>query len=894
MTLQTGTKLGPYEILAALGSGGMGEVYRAKDTRLNRTVAIKVLPSHLSSNPDLRQRFEREARTVSSLNHPHICTLHDIGHQDGIDFIVMEYIEGETLTHRLQKGPLPPAEVLQYSIHVADALDKAHRKGIVHRDLKPGNIMLTKSGAKLLDFGLAKGKLPGADASGASAMPTQSGPLTAEGTILGTLPYMAPEQVEGKEADARTDIWSFGTVVYEMATSKRAFDGKSQASLITAIMSSEPAPVSTLQPLSPPVLDQVVKTCLAKDPDDRFQSAHDLMLELRWISEGTTAAVPVRTVTLEPKLRWIAAVLTALIVGLIAGWGISRKPSTVPSATVIRSVLPLPPGTHLSGWASPVVTFSPDGKKIAFIVENKDNVYQLYLQSLDRNTAQLLPDSEEAEGPFFSPDSQWIGFAVGVSGGVKKGELKKYSLVSGLTQTICETLDYFGADWGRDDFIIFSSEGGRLRKVSANGGKAEYLVPMAGRDSEKKYLVGAWPQILPDGKWILTSNDVAPRTLLINISSGELKDLNLTSVYTRFAWTNHLLYVRPDATLMAVPFDPESLKITAPSVALLSDICLSGAGAAVLSVSQNGSLIYTTGYVRRSGREPMNLARISRSGKVELLPVEPDLFGRFPAVSRDGKKLAVTTWSGDLWVYDLKRNTRTNLPQGKTLGGDYPLWTPDGKTIVFGSLSGQEDDLFSQVADGVQEPQRLNAGEGESHPYSWTADGRTLLYDLFSEKAGGIYLLPLSPNASPKLLLGGPKTDYRNPVVSPDEQWLAYVSAETGTLEVFVQKFPELGDKIQISKGGGWYPKWSATGRELIYRNNKRFLSVAVTTSPEFRAGEPQLLFELDDIRGFDIAPDGTFYAIRRVPGAGVQTQLNLVVNWFDELKRLAPKSPKK
>ena len=408
----------------------MGEVYRARDTRLDRIVAIKVLPSHLADRPELRERFEREARTIASLNHPHICTLHDIGQQDGIDYLVMEYLEGETLAHRLQKGPLPLEQMLQYAIEIADALDKAHRKGVTHRDLKPGNIMLTKTGTKLLDFGLAKLKQEVAPANvQLSELPTASDPLTAKGTIVGTMQYMAPEQLEGKEVDARTDIFAFGAVLYEMATGKRAFEGKSQASLIAAILEREPLPMSSLQPMTPPALDRVVKKCMRKDRDDRWQSARDVTDELKWIAESgshvgvsgpPTEVKGIRTMGRRPLILGVGALLLVAAIASLVAWNLKPAPAPAPQP-VTRTVINLPPGQQLAGLdTGPAIALSPDGTHLAYVAL-QSSTQQLYLRAMDSLESTPIPGTEGATEPFFSPDGQWVGFFAG-------GALKKVSM----------------------------------------------------------------------------------------------------------------------------------------------------------------------------------------------------------------------------------------------------------------------------------------------------------------------------------------------------------------------------------------------------------------------------------------------------------------------------------
>src|ERR1700674_5214294 len=471
MSVNAGTRLGPYEILSPIGAGGMGEVYKARDTRLDRIVAIKVLPAHLADRAELRERFEREAKTIASLNHPHICTLFDTGHQDEIDFLVMEYLEGETLAQRLQKGSLPIQQVLQYSIEISDALDKAHRKGVTHRDLKPGNIMLTKSGTKLLDFGLAKLKQEATPANvPLSELPTANDPLTAEGSIVGTMQYMAPEQLEGKEVDARTDIFAFGAVVYEMATRKRAFEGNTQASVISAIMSSDPVPMTSLQPLTPPALDRVVKTCLAKDPDGRWQTAADVTKQLKWIAEGGSQVELAPTAPMNGfhalgRRALIVSVGTLLFGAVIAGlatW--SLKPS--PTQPVSRLVINLPPGQRLADMDQPVLALSPDGSQLAYAAI-QGGIQQLYLRRMDGMEAKPIPGTEGGVSPFFSQDGQWLGFFAG-------GMLKKISVSGGAAVKVGDASCPCGASWGSQGTIAFAPTNvSGLQQVPDAGGGSQ-------------------------------------------------------------------------------------------------------------------------------------------------------------------------------------------------------------------------------------------------------------------------------------------------------------------------------------------------------------------------------------------------------------------------------------
>ena len=501
MPLTPGTTLGPYEIQSPLGAGGMGEVYKATDTRLDRTVAIKVLLAHVADDPDLRQRFEREAKTISSLNHPHICTLHDIGQQDGIDYLVMEYLEGETLAQRLTKGPLPLDQVLRYATEIADALDKAHRKGITHRDLKPGNIMLTKAGTKLLDFGLAKLRDPKTAGLSLSQRPTQSASLTGEGKILGTLQYMAPEQLEGKDADARTDIFAFGAILYEMTTGRKAFEGGSQASLIHAIMGVDPPAISSLQPMSPRALDQIVKTCLAKDPDDRWQSAGDLGRQLKIIQGGSQPSVAVPVAPTPQRSSWrqgIPLAVATLVVGSlitgVAAWNL-RSPVPQPLA---RFVVTTPAdGPLQTAVAQTDVAISPDGMRILYSGGAEVQDRQLYVRQLDEIEATPLRGTSGGSSPFFSPDGEWVGFR-------QDDALKKVSVLGGPPVTICEDCvpggGLRGASWGTDDIIVFASTGsGVLLRVPAVGGEPEVLATVDPELGEILY----WPEVVPNGHAVL-------------------------------------------------------------------------------------------------------------------------------------------------------------------------------------------------------------------------------------------------------------------------------------------------------------------------------------------------------------------------------------------------------
>jgi predicted Ser/Thr protein kinase len=648
MALTSGTRLGPHEILSAIGAGGMGEVYRARDTRLNRIVAIKVLPTHLADRAELRERFEREARTIASLNHPHICTLFDIGDQDGIDYLVMEYLEGETLAQRLQKGSLPLEQVLQYAIEIADALDKAHRKGVTHRDLKPGNIMLTKTGTKLLDFGLAKLKQEVAPANvQLSELPTENDPLTAKGAIVGTLQYMAPEQLEGKEVDTRTDIFAFGAVVYEMATGKRAFEGKSQASLIAAILEREPPAMSSLQPMTPPALDRVVKKCLAKDPDDRWHAAKDLYDEFKWIAErgsqvtlAPTAAVKgIRALSRRALFVGIGIFLLGLVIASLATWNL--KPT--PPQAVTRTVINLPPGQQLAGLENgPAVALSPDGTHLAYAA-TQGATQQLYMRAMDSLEAKPIPGTAGASSPFFSPDGQWLGFFAGQ-------ELKKVSVSGGAALTLGDAAQPHGASWDSDGMIAFApSVGSALQQVLEAGGTPQPLTRIEKGEASQR-----WPEFLPAGKGVLFT--VAPNNItwtnaqvaVQSVGTGERRNLIQGATQPRYASSGHLVYAQ-GGSLMAVPFDPRRLAITGAAVPIVEGVLQSpSSGAAQYSLSATGSLVYVAGGVQADQRR---LVWVSRNGAEQPVAAPARAYA-FPRLSPDGRRVGVgiTDPEAQLWL----------------------------------------------------------------------------------------------------------------------------------------------------------------------------------------------------------------------------------------------------
>ncbi|HZE89259.1 MAG TPA: protein kinase, partial [Verrucomicrobiae bacterium] len=595
MSLAAGSRLGPYEILGAIGAGGMGEVYRAKDTRLDRNVAVKVLPSHLGQHPEVRARFEREAKVISNLNHPNICTVFDIGTHEGVDYLVMELLEGESLAARLARGPLPPNEILPRALEIADALDRAHRGGIVHRDLKPGNVMLTKAGAKLLDFGLAKG-IALATPSGLTASPTQESPLTAAGTLVGTFQYMAPEQLEGREADARSDIFAFGALLHEMATGRRAFDGKTQASVIARVLESEPPPLSQIQPLAPPGLDRLVSQCLAKDPGERRQTMHDVLLELRWIHEGGARTGVPSPVT--GRRRRVDVTLLALVAALAATSVIlavlyARTGRTV--ERVIRATVPAPAGAnfYMAGPECGPVAVSPDGRRIVFSALRDDGSRQLYVRPLDATAATPLAGTENGAYPFWSPDSRKIAF-------FSDGKLRQIAADGGPPLVLCDAPNPRGGSWGRAGFIVFAPllDGG-ISSVPETGGIPSPVTKLESADGgiEETH---RWPFFLPDGKRFLYFSRTVDRRVESNVTKlGSLEGapgkIVLHASSNAIYASGHILYIR-EGSLMAQVMSPQSFELEGDSFPVADEVQFDSTfSQAIVSASENGILVYQTG-----------------------------------------------------------------------------------------------------------------------------------------------------------------------------------------------------------------------------------------------------------------------------------------------------------
>jgi Tol biopolymer transport system component/tRNA A-37 threonylcarbamoyl transferase component Bud32 len=885
MTLASGTRLGPYELLAPVGAGGMGEVYRAKDTRLDRTVAVKVLPEHLSSSAESRQRFEREAKTISQLSHPHICALYDVGNQDGVEFLVMEYLEGETLSDRLLKGPLAFDQVLRYGIEMADALDKAHRQGIVHRDLKPGNVMLTKSGVKLLDFGLAKAVAVPGTASGAAltALPTQMGSnLTQEGTILGTFQYMAPEQLEGREADSRTDIFAFGCVLYEMATGRKAFSGNSQASLISSIMGSEPPAVSTIAPMTPPAFDRVVRTCLAKDADDRWQTAHDVMLELKWVAEGGSAAGLPAPVVARRRNRERVAWTAAAILFVLLSASLLLVPRKAPSApSVLRTSVLVPEKQFIR-----FLTLSPNGRRLAFVAAPPGGKRSLWVRPLDGLSAAALDGTENADFPFWSPDSGSIGFFA-------DGKLKRVDAAGGAVVTLCDTSpNGLGGTWSRDGTILFGLPSRPIHRVADSGGASE---PVTKLDTSRRETTHRYPHFLPDGRHFVylaanlagAPDDPANRIKVGSLDGGADRPVLPASSNAVYV-SGRLLFVR-EGNLLAQKFDPKKLATSGSPQPIAQRVAMSDFfwRWGLFSATENGLVAYSSA-LQTSSR----LVWLDRFGREAGSVGEPAPFVSSPRLSPDGRLLAVTILDSalnkpDVWLYDLSRSVRTRLTSGPS-ENSVPVWSPDGSRIVFTTDRKHQGDLYAKPVTGHGGEGPFLEGEGQRFADDWSPDGRFLAVEIREprgERRVALSVVPASGEKTPKVFFQR-STDVGEARFSPDGRWIAYTSEESGRSEVYLGAFPGPGAGFQVSPSGGGAPRWRRDGRELFYlAEDGALMAVEVRTAGAPETGVSRKLFEPHpQALDYDVSSDGQRFLIV-ASGAESSPPITLVQNWTAGLK---------
>ena len=896
MALTSGTKLGPYEIQAPLGAGGMGEVYRALDTRLNRTVAIKILASHLSSSPELKQRLEREARSISSLNHPHICQLYDIGSQEGAAYLVMEFLEGETLSERLRRGAMPLNEILKVGIAVAEALAAAHRQGLVHRDLKPGNIMLTQTGAKLMDFGLAKpvGLQTGAASTSAPSFtaaatlssPTPLSPLTTAGTIVGTIQYMSPEQIEGKEADARSDIFALGAVLYEMAAGKRPFEGKSQISLASSILEKDPEPISAIKPHTPPALEHVVATCLQKDPEARFLAAHDIRLELQWIAAERTpapAASPAQAAPKRERLVWAAALVAAAVLGAAAGIFLNRP---VQSAQAIRTVIDPPPSTTLDltgDFAGPPV-LSPDGASVAFTATGADSKTTLWVRPMNALEAHMLPGTEGATFPFWSPDGRSLGFFA-------DSKLKTIDLTGGSAVVIADAAFGRGGTWGPNGVIVYTpNTQTALMRVSVSGGTP---VPVTKLDPAQ-HTSHRWPHFLPDGKHFLylainhDPSKAANDTLYYASLDGREKRPLFRSQSNAVYGSGFLLFAR-GGQLMAQAFDPSSGTLSGEAQSLASgvvdDVSTWHMDA---SASSNGLLVLGSG-----GSADWQLVWMNRNGKQIGTVAEKLTNLQTAQLSPQGDRIAlqIDTGMNDVWVLDLARGVRTRLTFGP-VANTFPVWSPDGKWVAYTSDRNGHSNLYRKPADGSGVEELLLTDDQVTVASDWSRDGKLLLYDRGAVGSNSeIWALPLEGERKPRLVAARPENAFLDQGhLSPDGHWLAYTSTESGTPEVYVVPFGGGQGKWQISTNEGTKPEWSRDGKELYYASdggNTLFVVPVTETKGALQFGVAQALFTTPPSQQiiYDVSPDGKKILLNLV-SQQVSQSLTVVANFPAGLKK--------
>jgi eukaryotic-like serine/threonine-protein kinase len=994
MALIPGTRLGPYEVVDLLGAGGMGEVYRARDTRLDRIVAIKVLSSGLASDPQLRERFEREARAISSLAHPNICVLHDVGREQplpagdtaatptadnpSVDFLVMEYLDGETLATRLARGAgrstrslshaqtapssneaprgspatsdraMSVREALRIAIPIARALDRAHRQGIVHRDLKPGNVMLTKAegsepGVKLLDFGLARftksattrggGAAAESDGLGRGlvsladlATPTMSSPLTVKGTIIGTLQYMAPEQIEGKEIDARTDIFAFGAVLYEMLTGRRAFDGKSQASLIGAILDHDPAAVTSLHPATPPLLDEIVRRLLAKDPDDRWQSARDVMRQLEWVaSQGTdaliTRAEQVAHAPSSVRSRVLslgaALVAGALLAAAVASWLLWPKPAA--PSIVTRSTFVLPEDQRFSRGGRHIVALSPDGTRLVYVAN-----LGLYLRPMIELSGLPIPGTEKSDPaePVFSPDGGWVAFW-------SNDQLRKVPVTGGTPVTLCAAQTPLGMTWVGDRILFgqHDPQGHRgIVEVSANGGTPKLLIPVDAAKDESAH----GPQVVADGRAVVfalrAGNTLWNAATIVahELATGKRTVLVEQGTDPHVLPTGHLLFAR-GAALFAVPFDPTRLTVTGGPVPVQEGVrpaAGNASGAVHVAWSASGSLAFIPGAATTIDR---TLVWADRNGKTERSSAPLRNYSSRATdmrVSPDGTRVAVVinattpgamsgaTRAGqpiigdDIWVWDIARTTLTRLTFTGQAG--FPVWTPDSRRVCYAS----DVSVYCHAADGSGQAQvmvKVDAPDFEVDPTSaavavraFSPEGTRMLFGarLANTKSLDIMMTTLGSSPETRALIHTPYNEAGS-AVSPDGRWLAYHSNESGRNEVYVRPFPEVDQgRWQISTDGGAEPRWAANGRELFFTTGGGptplvVWGASIRPGSTFVASQPAVITQFPmAVATYDVAPDGRFLfnviAANQL-NSEPNHQLVIVQNWFDDLRRRVP-----
>jgi serine/threonine protein kinase/Tol biopolymer transport system component len=906
MPILPGKRLGPYEILSGIGAGGMGEVYQAHDTKLGRDVAIKILPEAFAHDTERLSRFQREAKMLAALNHPNIATIFGLEHSDGVQYLVMELVLGETLQERVRRdAPVPVEESLAIAKQIAEALEAAHEKNIIHRDLKPANVKLTPEGkVKVLDFGLAKAFEGDSTNEDMGNSPTLSQAATMQGVILGTAAYMSPEQARGKTVDKRTDLWAFGCVFYELLTGRQAFNGEDITEILAAVIKTEPD-WSCLSETTPAAIRLLLRRCLQKDKTLRLRDAGDARIEIQEAlaapptAVATTAAPAARS--WRERLAWTtAAVFVLATIALASGFVLRapKPPQPMPAMRLIAEI-----GVDASLYTSlPSAILSPDGTRLAFVASDADQKRRIYVRSLNQLQATALSGTQNAHNPFFSPDGQWIGFFA-------DGKLKKISVQGGAAVTLCDAADDRGGSWGEDGTIVFTKNSSApLSKVSSAGGAPQ---PLTTLDNQAGEITQRWPQVLPGGKAVLFTSNTRQSNyedsdiVVYSMVSGQRKTLQHSGTYARYLPSGHVVYMH-EGTLFAVPFDLQRLEVTGQPAPILEGVASNaGNGSVQFSFSNTGNLVYIGGH---SGFTNVSIYWMDHDGK--FLPLR-ETAGGFanPAFSPDGKRLALEIREGsksDVWVYEWERDTLTRLTLAGEINGS-PVWTPDGQRIVYSSQ--QKDGLSSlwwMRADGAGDAQRLVESKNSQYAGSWRPDGKVLAFRQ-DNTGTGLDIMTISVEGDEKSgwKPGEPKPfvnsafNEMTPAFSPDGRWLAYMSNESGSYELYVRPFPGPGGKWQISTAGGGYPKWSRNGKELFYQtmDNKIMVVTYIASGDSFHADKPQpwspgQFTSLGANYTFDLHPDGKRIAVLKAPGTEQNAAVNkvsFIFNFFDEVRSKFP-----
>jgi serine/threonine protein kinase/WD40 repeat protein len=901
-----GKSLVHYEITSEIGRGGMGEVYQAKDTKLGRDVAIKVLPEEFALDKDRVARFQREAKLLASLNHPNIAAIHGLEESEGIHFLVMELIEGQTLKDRIKSGPIPVEEALKLALQMAEALEAAHENGVIHRDLKPANIKVTPDGkVKILDFGLAKAYAGDQGNVSLADSPTISAAATQKGVILGTAAYMSPEQAKGKPVDKRADIWAFGVVFFEMLTGRQAFTGETVSDTLASVLAREPA----WQSLPPNLHSRIrflLERCLEKEAKDRHSGISDARVEIQKVlADPSGLFVQPSTITKPRKRMQIGLPLVAtiavfcIIIAALAVWIL--KPTE--PRQVSRFYYEVPEGREFSNPLSPFFKVSPNGRQFVYCTTEG-----IYLQSIDELDAKLIAGTvdEDPSDPFFSPDGQWVGYW-----SMADEKLKKIPINGGAPIALADIDNSSGPSWCDDNTILYGSYISGIRRISADGGTPEVIIGQAG-----EHLIS--PQLLPDGKSVLFTKHEwvggALQAVMESLETGERKVLIEGAIGVRYYPTGHLIYTIEN-DIFAAPFDPDKLEITGGQVPLLEDVFTSTR--THYDISDSGTLLYIPGTNAATGTsvEQRTLVWVDRNGKEEAIPTPPNDYG-LPSISPDGTKVALSANIGDnvdIWVWDFARNTMTRLTFDDA-ADLAPLWTPDGKRIVF--TSGRKGTgVYWKAADGTGEVEHLCSVPGKSLlPVSWSSDGKTMTLMAVDIRpistaqniGSDIGVMSMEGDREYRPLLEEKYLE-ANPRISPDGRWMVYTSNESGREEIYVRPFPEVqsGGRWQISTNGGSGPLWSPNGQELLYQSNEGMMVVDVETEPTFRPGNPKSLFRGTyyspslaqvAIPQWDIHPDGKrFLMIKDLQttdedsAGGIPHKFIVVTNWFEELKQRVP-----